>query len=777
MHLNIGTHHIHGGIYQSILLFDTILESTLLSLSSYITGRSDVVITDEAPFVVVDPAGLRVHSDNAGTSAGTGTSTSTTLPFGAIVILTDLKRLKTGEMMRITFPYEGYIVNGRGGLTGGVVGRVWWAPSVMPLVGNLSALHLQSKPPAAAAATSTVDALKCCKYDATRNYRNYQGNITWEEYRDGRYSASDYRDPIRAGMKDNVPDVLSNAPPWTIQYQPAGDGRARNGASSSSSSSWSAPTWLDQVPIGSGRTFALVGSTASASVMPISTAGLFVPPLAKNAKVPPPKQDKSDNGRIFQAAREALLGGDHAAADKLVGQLHKQSAQENPMASLEYAADLTVVFSANPLQFAAGSGGTTRRDFSNHGKQKRRAGSARDALVKNLVSSIIPRSLNKTDARLRLLPVLNPSLDQLLARGQLDLRGGVYGESFVTSAPSRSTGTSDSHYGTNSSIRGEDDDAGLFLHHREYFATLDQHTIAVRLQCRDLPSSEMYGGDNVRRRQLRKSNCLNFAASLSRTDGGGSAVSSRAWSASLFSGATAGNGTNELSALQQKLATAGKRTSPQSSSERAIFGVSISANADVGTAPNVEVCGVVICEGEDDGTSLEIGDDGKAICSSAASAEIILGIEIESKGRDITAFTGTSSDDTGRLRSPSELKVDCQQRLLKALEAGYSAMRKNHSGKFSEIMSSMDISFAEKDRGKSRGEASVEVCHGHVISDLIQSSATRTCEADGGSTALSTSLLRTQFQLSRYLLLSAAAASVPNLQAWGDGPVSAWSGE
>jgi len=175
---------------------------------------------------------------------------------------------------------------------------------------------------------------------------------------------------------------------------------------------------------------------------------------------------------------------------------------------------------------------------------------------------------------------------------------------------------------------------------------------------------------------------------------------------------------------------------------------------------------------------LDIGDDGKAVCSSAASAEIVLGIEIESQGRDITAFTQTRANDTGRLQSPSELKVACLKRLLKALEAGYSAMRKNHSGKFSEIMSSMDISFAEKDRGKSRAEAtSVEVCHGHVISDLIQSSATRTCEADGGSTALSTSLLRTQFQLSRYLLLSAAAASVPNLQAWGDGPVSAWSGD
>ena len=119
-----------------------------------------------------------------------------------------------------------------------------------------------------------------------------------------------------------------------------------------------APTWLDQVPIGSGRDGALVGSTASASVVPISSAGIFVPPPVAAGKVKSSsafgktrREHKPDDGRLFAAAREALLRGDHGEANRLIGQLQAESSRENPFASLEYAADLIVAFAAHPLQF------------------------------------------------------------------------------------------------------------------------------------------------------------------------------------------------------------------------------------------------------------------------------------------------------------------------------------------------------------------------------------------------------------------------------------------
>lgn len=779
-----------GTLY--LLLSNFSLGIYLTSTTDNINDDDDISIQDEAPFVVVNPTGLRVYSTVTGetsssssspsskmwsSASSTGTTSTNrnivgTVPFGTIVTLTDLSRLKTGEIMRITFPYLGHIVNGRGGGTGGFVGRIWWSPSVLPLVGNLSTLlpvRVQSPPRTSGTTSNNTNALKCCKYDVMHNYF---GNITWEDYRDGRYSAADYRDPIRAGMKetDNIPHGLSNAPPWTIQYQPAGGG------------GWSAPTWLDQVPIGSGRTGALVGSTASASVIPISTAGLFVPPIKKiPAATRKRKHDKSDNGKIFYAAREALLRGDHSTADKLVGQLHAQSAQENPMASFEYAADLTLAFTANPIHLgpssrsSSGHRETSAKAGSGRGK-KRRGGSARDALVDSLVSSIIPRRLNQTDSGSQLLPVLSP-MDDRLARGQLDIRGGVYGESFVTTS---TRPVSDTGYA---------DETRHLLHHREYFAALSEHIIAARLQCRDLPSSDTSDGGNGKNSQ-RKSRCLNFAASLSRTDGVGSSVSSKAWSKHLLSGGAAGDVTDEFLLRNRRFAAP---QPPYLYSDGALFGVSISAKPAVTTAPDVEVCGILICQsgigkgGGNDGTLLEASSNGNIVCSSANAAEIFLAVEIQSRGRDM-AYTNTrnSSDNAGRMLSPDELKANCQKRLLKALEVGYDALRKNHSDTFGKVMSATDIRFAEMERGKSREEVSGETCDGQIISDLLRSSATPLCvEADSmkansslvSSSALSPSLLRMQFQLSRYLLLSAAADSVPNLQFWADGPVSAWSGE
>ena len=136
--------------------------------------------------------------------------------------------------------------------------------------------------------------------------------------------------------------------------------------------------------------------------------------------------------------------------------------------------------------------------------------------------------------------------------------------------------------------------------------------------------------------------------------------------------------------------------------------------------------------------------------------------------------------DDGIVRSSDEMKVDCQTRLLRALEAGYDSLRERHVKKVSKIMTEMDFRFLEKNE---REGHTFRTCDGSASS--VKPSKNLSCKAkeenpyvtSAETGALSPSQLRRQFQFSRYLMLSAAASSVPNLQFWVDGPVSAWSGE
>lgn len=124
----------------------------------------------------------------------------------------------------------------------------------------------------------------------------------------------------------------------------------------------------------------------------------------------------------------------------------------------------------------------------------------------------------------------------------------------------------------------------------------------------------------------------------------------------------------------------------------------------------------------------------------------------------------------GIVRSPQELKLDCQKRLLRALEDGYEKLRELHASKFDKVMSGMDFSLIDTE--------SNDGCDGRDFSvDPSTNLHCGTKESTSSANALSPSLLRRQFQFSRYLLLSSAASSVPSLQFWVDGPVSAWSGE
>ena len=201
---------------------------------------------------------------------------------------------------------------------------------------------------------------------------------------------------------------------------------------------------------------------------------------------------------------------------------------------------------------------------------------------------------------------------------------------------------------------------------------------------------------------------------------------------------------------------------PQISLMRGIFGVSIHPNSNSpGLAPNAEVCGVLTCRGGEN-MIMNISEDG-TICSSASSAEIFLAIELQSRGNDMAGAGDI-------VRSPQELKLDCQKRLLRALEHGYEKSREHHARKFDKVISGMDFSLIDTE--------SNDGCDGRDFS--VDSSTNLHCGTKGSAIsadALSPSRLRRQFQFSRYLLLSSAAYSVPNLQFWVDGPVSAWSGE
>jgi len=342
---------------------------------------------------------------------------------------------------------------------------------------------------------------------------------------------------------------------------------------------------------------------------------------------------------------------------------------------------------------------------------------------------------------------------------------------------------------TNASSTDKTDHAvSHLLHHREYFAALEDHVIAARLQCRELPSSLDFmdgGGFGTlfSRRRKQTPSCLNIAAAISRSDSGKSSVSSSAWSviqsvnqteeggAVITEEIVAGNATEEEFIVRQKISRVGmKRNSfwPQIRLMRGIFGVSIHSNPDSpGLAPDAEVCGVITCRGGENMT-MNLSEDGKSVCSLSSSAEIFLAIELKSRGNDMAR-----KDDLAR--SPQELKLDCQKRLLRALENGYEKSRELHANKFDNVMSGMDFSLRDRE-----GNDGYEACDGRVLSVDTSTNlhcGTKESAIPAQTDSLSPSLLRRQFQFSRYLLFSSAADSVPNLQFWADGPNSAWSGD
>ena len=777
---------------------------------------------DARPFVVTSPNGLTVRSHLAQTSTVAASSESFvvgTLPFGSIVLLAHVHRwtypdwwsawsplsvstpsqdTSTTICMQMIYPYEGYV-------------DVFQGNNVKPLVGTIDR-EQQQQDQQQDPTRKEASEIQCCDSRDSRSNSNgidssHKANtsITWEEYRNGAYNAE------------------GDSPQWTIQYQPPS---TRGDDSALPTPPWMAPTWLDQVPIGSGRDGALVGSTASASVVPISTAALFVPPpVAAAGKVKSPsafgkarRERKPDDGRLFAAAREALLRGDHGEANRLIGQLQAESSRENPFASLEYAADLIVAFTAHPLQFrshdvnnndekgamqtqtqrrlkrasaaeraadrirrtktaAVAGAGSVGGEPSGRWQRDR---SARGVLIENLISTVEARGTNLTAVHGmedRLEQVSPYPLRPLLERGQLDLQRGVYSESFVVAANTQdfvnSLVVQQSHANASSinNTRQQRSDRRL-LHHREYFAALEEHIIASWFQCHGLPSSSRTRDENrsqkisnlFSRRQKQTPNCLNMAMALSRSDASKSSVSSIAWSELISANQT----------TFEKGSTKEDSHPPRRKYMRGMIGVSLRSNSAPTSevAPDVEVCGIVTCHGNEN-IAMTISEDGKVICSSSSSAEVFVAIELQSKGNDVQR-------DNGIVRSTDQMKVDCQTRLFRALEAGYDALRERHVNKFNQSMTEMDFRFVEKNEKEGH---TLRACDGSASS--VKPSKNLSCKAkeenphvtSADTGALSPSQLRRQFQFSRYLMLSAAASSVPNLQFWVDGPVSAWSGE
>lgn len=810
---------------SSMYLMSMIPPSVSRSLQTVADAATSAAISltsgggvDARPFVVTDPNGLTVRSDWAKTSAAGEVLVVATLPFGSIVLLANLHRwtfpdwlssssplsvstppqgTSTTTCMQMIYPYEGYV-------------DVFEGNSVKPLVGTIDRQQQQQDP-----TRKEASEIHCCDSRSNSNGTDssHKLNITWEDYRTGAYNAE------------------GDSPQWTVQYQPPS---TRGDDSALPTPPWMAPTWLDQVPIGSGRDGALVGSTASASVVPISTAALFVPPPVAAGKGKSSstfgktrRERKPDDGRLFAAAREALLRGDHGEANRLIGQLQAESSRENPFASLEYAADLIVAFAAHPLQFrqndvnknekdammqmqrrlkrataaeraadrirrrkaaAAASVGDTHVG-EDPSIRRQRDKSARGVLIENLISTVEARGANLTAAngmKDKLGQMSASPLHPLLERGQLDLQNGVYRESFVV-APY----TQDFDALSTNNTRQHRSDRQL-LHHREYFAALEEHIIASRFQCHELPSSSGTRDENrsgtsglFSRRQIQAPNCLNMAIALSRSDAGKSSVSSIAWSELISANQTKfeegstnapSNATDQNSTRQKISLLSPKEGSYLSRRKymRGLIGVSVHSNSAATSemVPGVEVCGVVTCRG-DENMTMSVSEDGKVICSSSSSAEIFVAIELQSKGNDVQR-------DDGIVRSTDEMKVDCQTRLLLALEAGYDALRESHVNKFSQIMTEMDFRFVEKKEKEGR---TLRTCDGSA--SAVEPSKNLSCKAkeenpyvtSAETGALLPSQLRQQFQFSRYLMLAAAASSVPNLQFWVDGPVSAWSGE
>jgi len=827
-----------------VLVIDIATTTTTTSVALIGGGGADGLVAEARPFVVTNPDGLAVRRQPADRPDpdpdpdSTSSSSSSeglvgTLPFGSIVLLADwpssymyrywpmmyrwasahlawLSLLKsrhvssslpppdTTTIMRMVYPYEEGYVDVHG--------------SAKPLVGTMGEENDEQ-----------ILEVPC------RDNSWRVDNVTWQDYRSGTYNAE------------------GDSPQWTIQYQPA--------SAKDDASPWMAPTWLDQVPIGTGRDGALVGSTASASVIPVSAAGLFVPPAVARkaggsdvsangagAKDPPAsaqttatQKSMPDDGRLFAAAREALLRGDHGEANRLIGQLQAESSRENPFSSLEYAADLIVAFAAHPLQFrqdgidrgedamplqaqrrlkratsaetvadrirrkrGASKGATTG---ARKRKGRPRDASARDALIENLLSTIEATGthLAAFDGTEDRQATTAPSpLHPYLERGQLDFKRGLYRENFVVAAYSRdstdNSATPQRQLHANAPSLNNTRLHGQMLHHREYFAALEGHIIASRLQCHEMPSSSDLGDESEsgssRRRRQTLSSCLNIAIALSRTDADKSSVSSRAWSDLMSANQSkkeevnkneniVENSTDEGVRMRRKFSRLGAQKNshwPQRkyTSMRGALGVSIRSNsgASSGTAaPDAEVCGVLTCRG-DENMTMSVTKDGKAICSSSSSAEIILAVELQSKGNDI------KSDDV-IARSAHKMKLDCQKRLLLALEVGYDTLKERHVNKFSKIMAEMDFRLTEKE---GREGSTHQTCDGRASSvghstNLSRGRKESTSVSLEEISSLSPSLLRRHFQFSRYLMLSAAASSVPNLQFWVDGPVSAWSGE
>eukprot|EP00978_Attheya_sp_CCMP212_P007470 scaffold17308_cov51-Attheya_sp.AAC.3 len=690
--------------------------------------------TQEAVYAIVAPNGLLVREAESLQSPMVGT-----LPFGSLIIIANAdgtvstgnnstSTIKGTNRMKLKFPYQGYIS------VGPIV-------RVRKIVGELDGSNMnsdvdpeeeqQQQSSNVPVEEETAVSCQCCTWNATPS------SMTWKEWQSGRYSSS-------------------SLPLWVIPTRPLGTN-----------------SWLDQVPIGSGRTGALVGGTLGAQVMPLSTAGLFIPPPQTATATAPANNPHRPSWNVFFEARQALLRGDASTATRLADELFQTTTRTNPMAMFQYAADITFVATRNPITGAMArnnhdNGQTRSRSTSGRilpwqqrtSKQKQSL-SPRNELVQKLLSSLTFRDSSQTATTNHTLGSADNKkvvpISQTYGAGQLDLKDGIYRENFVSQGNQIPDGT-----GTGTRTE-------RLLHHREWFSSFANHIVMGRLKCQTLPEPFSHDPHHVKSQK-----CLNLAFSLSRSDGPKSSVFSTA-SAHLLDGTS------------HDLLTAGANHYHSLDSKRAALHLSIVPQPGTHTtAPTVHVCGVIVCHseithsyGSTGNLQVEAFSDGRVTCSNAASADIFISVEIASRGHDIAGQGETSN------RTPQELRSLCEARLVKALQKGYTKLRETHSEDFGAVMEGTDFHFHTNETNGPR------LCDGHALSDVLKSKSKLDCsecinhetrkeerEAQRNDIELTPSLLRRHFQYSRYLLVSSASSAVPNLQGiWADGPTSAWNGE
>ena len=599
--------------------------------------------------------------------------------------------------------------------------------------------------------------------------------------------------------------TVSEVPAWTLRTRQTG------------------VDWLHQMPIGTGRSGALVGTALGGGVLPISAAGFYVNVHdPKRPRSPPPAAAAAGSQHAhFQAARAELLRANVSGASHHMNAIAAEEAKNDPMRSLQYLADLSVIFSPSPLFLTAamkteasprrslldtlttststGSESTHGSSSNNDAKPSKHPHTHTHPHPRGTHSKApLPRSkreelmdnlrgrLEERHKRVRRLDA-DPFAHQVSGKGVLDMRRGIFQETFVSTSPGAGTGAGAAAAG---SSEGGIASTSALLHHREYFASEKSNVMASRFSCVRI-HDQNDGTDSG----FHSGGCLNTALSLTRDDDPAS-VMARKVNAVIY-----------LEKSTEKLNTLGSEyydvRARRALVHRMIRPKEAPADSAVPVASAL-VCSLVVCHqqypmtrgktaGQDAGTMRSfrssVGQGGKdsIMCSGFDSIDIFTAVSMTSTGSDLTRMNETSV---------ANLQDVCFKRLHRVVKEGYETVRERHADSFSKVMTSARLHLTREPRHVVGLVQTPElgVCASHTLMDRLSGDSS-VCMTPGGGggyanidsralgvdvqgVAVDPSSIQQAFQLGRYLLHSSSNVVVPNLAGlWADGPTSAWSGD